>query len=61
VIKKSRGGPNNLKGNPKMSHDLVRAIRVSVGSCRAVAKEFGVSHHQVHRIRTGENWAWLQP
>ena len=41
----------------KLTPQQVAAIRRCVGSCRAVARLYGVSPMHVSRIRRGHRWA----
>ena len=51
----------NLKGEghnmAKLTMATVWSIREASGSIASIAKRHGISKSQVHRIRTGENWA----
>lgn len=47
------GHCNSLRANHKYSEDFVNQIRSATGSCRAVARQFGVLHQYVSRLRRG--------
>ena len=44
----------------KLAAADVHRIRMSVGSCRAVGRLYGISPMQVSRIRRGTRWASLR-
>jgi hypothetical protein len=45
--------------NNKLTQDQVRAIRADTRSLRVIAKEYGVVHKTILRIKTGKSWGWL--
>jgi hypothetical protein len=47
-------------GFAKLTEEQVRAIYSATGTQEAIAKRFGISHSQVSRIKSGENWGWLK-
>jgi HNH endonuclease len=53
----------NSSRNYKLTEDRVRMLRrkMKEGKTRIkiLAKQFGVSDMQLYRIRSGENWGWL--
>lgn len=44
----------------KLTEHDVRRIRSSTSRVNELAREFGVGHQQISRIRRGERWAWLK-
>lgn len=59
IADKAKHG-TNLKGErhnmAKLTVATVREVRVAKGSLAGIAKQFGMSKSQVHRIHTGESW-----
>lgn len=43
-------------GNAKLTDDVVRKIRASDASLRSLARQFGVTHATIARVRRGEGW-----
>jgi hypothetical protein len=66
LSKHHRSNPNRetATSNFKLTPDKVRFIRqqLSLGktTLKALAKKFHVSDMQIHRIKTGENWAHVE-
>lgn len=54
----------NEIGNYKLNADRVRIIKKKMlkgnNRLKTIAKQFGVSDMQIHRIKTGENWAHVK-
>lgn len=46
-------------GRAKLTEIDVWAIRAARGTLRSLAKQYGVSHVQILKIRSGESWAHL--
>jgi hypothetical protein len=50
--------------NVKLTEGQVRILKRKMAQgktrLRILAKQFGVSDMQLHRIKTGENWGWLK-
>lgn len=44
----------------KLTEADVRRIRSSTSRVNELAREFGVGHQQISRIRRGERWGWLK-
>jgi hypothetical protein len=51
-------------GNYKLTADRVRMIKKKMlkgnNRLKTIAKQFGVSDMQIHRIKTGENWGHVK-
>ena len=50
----------------KLTETKVKIIKRMLNSekrtrLRVIAKRFGISHTQLNRIRSGENWGWVEP
>lgn len=52
------------KGNYKLSAERVKLIKKKMlngkNRLKSIAKQFGVSDMQIHRIKTGENWGYVK-
>lgn len=54
------------KSNAKLNEGRVRMIKKKIMDpnrrtrLRIIAKQFGISEMQLHRIKTGENWGWVK-
>ena len=52
--------------NSKLNEGRVRMIKKKIldpnrkTRLRIIAKQFGISEMQLHRIKTGENWGWVK-
>lgn len=62
LVKKARKSArkNGTGGNTKLTIEKVKAIKVLLAkgkTLKEIALKYGVSDMQVHRIKTGENWA----
>ena len=56
MVRKKRQASGNRSGRRKISSDLARKIRDSVGTQAAIAANFGVSQCTVSMIRSGRIW-----
>jgi hypothetical protein len=57
--------PNRKRiGNQKLKESQVRQIKKKLQSGKStlkmIANQFGITDMQVHRIKTGENWAHIK-
>lgn len=55
---RNRGKSHNSKLNPKMVEEIRKKLSLGFGVCK-IAREYGVAHQSIMRIRDGENWAHL--
>ncbi len=64
-FKHTARNPNRKRiGNQKLTESQVRRIkkRILAGrtNLKEIAKQFGVTDMQIHRIKTGENWGYVK-
>ena len=53
-------GNHYRKGSPSLTHEQIRNIRSSVGSCSVVAEIYGVDPSHIVRIRNRKSYAWVK-
>ena len=57
--------PSKKRGNHKLTEGMVKVLKKKMldpnrrTRIRVLAKQFGVSEMQLHRIKTGENWGYV--
>jgi hypothetical protein len=60
MVAHGRSTPGTRNANCKLTDEAVRAIRASVGTCKAVGQLFNIAASQVCLIRNGKAWAHLR-
>jgi hypothetical protein len=57
AVVRGRVARGERSGLAVLTDEVVRQIRESVGSSRAVAQRFGVSKSTINRVRCGSHWS----
>ncbi len=62
MMKHGRGNPGRGErhGRAVVNENLVRQIRGDVRSCREIAKEIGICHQAIAKIKLGRTWAHVK-
>jgi|SRR5208282_1825407 len=59
MVSKNRQAKGEKNGNNKLTEKQVLLIRQEKGTCREIAKKYGVGHSMVNYIKNRKNWKYL--